>query len=102
MILGALSWQGVLAVFLLARATYNGRVVGYQGALLELAPSNERGTIAGVNEAMILPVAFLSLAARILLQYWSFETLFLLAAPFIGAGALVLWRWMARKKPEKA
>ncbi len=101
-ILGPLGWQAMMAVFFLAGATYNGRVVGYQSALLELAPAEERGAFAGVNEAMILPVAFLSLVAGILLQFWSYTTLFLIAAPFIGAGALVLWRWMKKQESVAA
>jgi hypothetical protein len=45
---------------------------------------------------LILPVAFLSLAAGVLLQSWSYTTLFLLAAVFIGVGALVIFRWAVR------
>ncbi|MBN1146355.1 MAG: MFS transporter [Anaerolineales bacterium] len=100
-VLGLLGWLALLPVFFLAGATYNGRVVGFQSALLELAPARERGTYAGANEALILPVAFLSLAAGILLQYWSYTSLFLFAVPFIGAGAVAIWRWTTlEKRPQ--
>jgi hypothetical protein len=38
----------------------------------------------------------LLLAAGLLLQFWSYTTLFLLAALFIGMGALVIFRWAVR------
>jgi hypothetical protein len=41
---------------------------------------------------LILPVAFLSLAAGALLQRWSYATLFLIATVFIGIGALLTQR----------
>jgi len=92
-ILSPLGWPALLPVFFLAGATVNGRTVGFQSALLELAPATERGTYAGLNEALILPVAFLYLAAGMFLQHWSYTALFLLAAAFIGAGAIVIGRW---------
>ncbi len=96
-----LGWMAMLPVFFLAGATYNGRVVGFQSALLELAPAQERGTYAGLNEALILPVAFLSLAAGVFLQHWSYTTLFLFAAVFIGAGAIVIGRWGNRAQRKQ-
>jgi MFS family permease len=93
-----LGWMAMLPVFFLAGATFNGRVVGFQSALLELAPPEERGTYAGLNEALILPVAFLSLLAGIFLQHWSYTALFLFAATFIGAGAFVTGRWANLKQ----
>ncbi len=89
-------WVALLPVFFLGGAIFNGRIVGFQSALLELAPARERGTYAGLNEVLILPVAFLPLAAGLLLQHWSYNTLFLFAAVFIGAGAIVIQRWAAR------
>jgi len=88
----------MLIVFFLSGATFNGRVVGFQSSLLDLAPPVERGTYAGANELLILPVAFLSLIAGFLLQSWSYQNLFLLATPFIGAGAVVIWIWMQKEK----
>lgn len=97
-VLSPLGWPALLPVFFLAGATFNGRTVGFQSALLELAPAAERGTYAGLNEALILPVAFLSLAAGVFLQHWSYTTLFLFAAAFIGAGAVVIRRWIILEK----
>jgi MFS family permease len=94
--LGSFGWLALLPVFFLAGATFNGRKVGFQSALLELAPSTERASYAGLNAVLILPVAFLSLAAGLFLQQWSFTALFLFASIFIGAGAVVIYRWAAR------
>jgi MFS family permease len=95
-VLGSFGWMALLPVFFLLGATVAGRKVGFQSALLELAPAANRATYAGLNAVLILPVAFLSLAAGLLLQFWSYTTLFLLAALFIGMGALVIFRWAAR------
>jgi len=86
----------MLPVFFLAGAITNGRGVGFQSALLEIAPATERSTYAGLNAVLTLPVAFLSLAAGLFLQYWSYTALFLLAATFVGAGAIVIHRWASR------
>jgi MFS family permease len=91
--LAPLGWPALMLVFFLAGATFNGRRVGFQSALLELAPAAERPTYAGINAVLILPLAFLSLGAGLFLQYWSYATLFVMAAFFIGAGALVARRW---------
>lgn len=94
-LLSPLGWPGLMVVFFLAGATFNGRRVGFQSALLELAPAAERPTYAGINAVLILPLAFLSLGAGILLQQWSYTSLFIFAAIFIGAGAFLAWRWAA-------
>jgi len=94
-LLSPLGWPGLMVVFFLAGATFNGRRVGFQSALLELAPVAERPTYAGINAVLILPLAFLSLGAGILLQQWSYTSLFIFAAIFIGAGAFLAWRWAA-------
>lgn len=94
-ILGSFGWLALLPVFFLAGATFQGRTVGFQSALLELAPADERATYAGLNAVLILPVAFLSLVAGLLLQWWSYTALFLVAAVFIGVGAVVVWRWVS-------
>jgi len=94
--LGRLGWVGMLPVIFLAGAIMNGRSVGFSSALLELAPAAERPTYAALNAALILPIAFLSFAAGALLQYWSYPTLFLLAAIFIGAGAVLTRRLPAK------
>lgn len=59
-LLAPLGWQALMLVFFLAGATFNSRKVGFQSALLELAPSAERPTYAGINAIPILPLAFLS------------------------------------------
>lgn len=92
-VLGLLSWMALLPVFFFAGAVFNGRKVGFQSALLEISPAAERSTYAGLNAVLILPVAFLSLVAGLLLQYWSYPVLFLIASAFIGSGAVVIYRW---------
>jgi MFS family permease len=95
-LLGRFSWIGLLPVLFLSGATFNGRNVGFSSALLELAPAAERPTYAALNVVLILPVAFLSLIAGALLEYWSYSTLFLVAAAFIGMGVL-----LTRRLPER-
>ncbi len=97
-VLAPLGWLALTPVFFLAGATFNGRKVGFQSALLELAPENERPTYAGLNAVLTLPLAFLPLGAGLFLKYWSYTALFLLVAVFIGAGALVVHRWVANRK----
>lgn len=91
--LGTFGWEALLPIFFLAGATANGRITGFQSALLEVAPETKRSTYAGLNAVLILPIAFLSLAAGLFLQYWSFPTLFLFASGFIGIGAVVIYHW---------
>ena len=95
-LLAPLGWQALMLVFILAGATFNGRRVGFQSALLELAPTAERPTYAGINAILILPLAFLSLGAGIFLQHWSYQALFIFAAIFIAAGAVLAGRWAKR------
>jgi MFS family permease len=94
--LGHLGWAGLLPVIFLGGATFNGRSVGFSSALLELAPAAERPTYSALNAVLILPAAFLSLVAGVLLQHWSYPTLFLIAAAFISMGAL-----LTRRLPER-
>jgi MFS family permease len=91
-LLGRFGWMGLLPVIFLGGATFNGRGVGFSSALLELAPAAERPTYSALNAVLILPAAFLSLVAGVLLQYWSYPMLFLVAALFIGMGALLTRR----------
>jgi hypothetical protein len=42
---------------------------------------------------LILPLALLPLGAGIYLQQWSYQSLFIIAAVFIGTGAVLAWRW---------
>jgi predicted MFS family arabinose efflux permease len=95
-LLGSCDWLALLPVFFLAGATSDGRIVGFQSALLELAPAAERATYAALNAVLILPVAFLPLAAGVFLQQWSYAALFLAAAIFIGTGAVTIYRWHAK------
>jgi predicted MFS family arabinose efflux permease len=94
--LSPLGWLALLPVFFLAGAAFNGRSVGFQSTLLELAPAAERATYAGLNAVLTLPVAFLPLAAGLFLQQWSYTALFLLAATFIGLGVIVIRSWTVR------
>jgi hypothetical protein len=98
--LGSAGWPALLPVFFLVGATVAGRKVGFQSALLELAPAAQRATYAALNAVLILPVAFLSLAAGWLLQFISYQTLFVFAAIFIGAGAIVIYRWAHRSNMD--
>ena len=92
-VLGSLSWMALMPIFFFAGAVFNGRKVGFQSALLEVSPVAERSTYAGLNAVLTLPVAFLSLLAGLLLQYWSYTVLFFIASIFIGLGAVVIRRW---------
>jgi MFS family permease len=82
-------WQGLLPVFLITGASFNGRKVGFSSALLEIAPETERPTYSALNSVLILPVAFLSLAAGIMLNYYSYGKLFIFAAFFTGIGGIM-------------
>ena len=95
-LLSTFGWQALLPIFFLAGVTTNGRITGFQSALLEVAPETKRSTYAGLNAVLILPIAFLPLAAGLFLQYWSFPALFLFASGFIGMGAVVIYRWAKR------
>ena len=86
-------WLALLPVFFLAGAIMNGRSVGFQSALLELAPAPERSTYAALNSVLIIPVAFLSLIGGLFLREFSYDALFIAAAVFIAAGAVVARRW---------
>ncbi len=89
--LGQLGWTGVLPVLFLAGATLNGRDVGFSSALLELAPGAQRPTYSALNTWLMLPAAFLPLAAGALLQQWSYPAIFLLTMAFVSAGAALAW-----------
>ena len=95
--LGLMGWRGMLPVVFLVGAIINGRSVGFSSALLELAPADERPTYSALDNMLILPIAFVPLLAGILLQYWTYPALFLLASGFIGAGAL-----LTRKLPSRS
>jgi len=86
--LGGLGWGGLLPTVFLAGAAFNGRRVGFQSTLLELAPTTERPTFAALNEVLILPVAILPLLAGLLLQSWPYAALFGLTAGFVALGAI--------------
>jgi len=86
--LSTFSWYAMLPVFFLAGATFNGRVVGFNSALLEISPAAERPTYASINAVLLLPIAFLPLLAGLLLGWCSYQTLFLSASFFIAIGAI--------------
>jgi MFS family permease len=89
--LGRLGWAGMLPVLFLTGATVNGRDVGFSSALLELAPGDQRPTYSALNAGLMLPAAFLPLAAGALLQRWSYPAIFVLTMVFVGAGAVLAW-----------
>ncbi len=91
--LSSFGWLAFTPVFFLAGASYAGRKVGFQSALLEVAPATERATYAGLNAVLLLPIAFLSLGAGLFLQFWSYTALFLFTALFVGIGIVVIYRW---------
>ena len=95
-VLGSMGWLALLPVFFLAGAAFDGRKVGFQSALLELAPAAKRGTYAGLNTVLTLPIAFLTLIAGLFLQKWSYNVLFFFTAVFIGAGAILIHRWASQ------
>ena len=95
-LLGSFGWKMLFIVFFLAGATFNGRQVGFNSALLELAPSTERPTYTGVNAVLALPVAFLPVLGGILLGWWSYQMLFVLVAVLVAMGA-----FMTRKLPSR-
>jgi len=86
--LGSLGWWGLLPTVFLAGAAFNGRRVGFQSALLELAPATERPTFAALNAVLIVPLAVLPLLAGLFLQEQPYPALFALTAGFVGLGAV--------------
>ncbi len=91
-----IGWSGMLPIFFLVGAFTNGRSVGFQSALLDLAPAQERSTYAALDGSLTLPLAFLPLFAGIFLQHISYNGLFLMVSLFVGVGTLVIYQW-ARK-----
>jgi len=98
-VLGHWGWSGMLPIIFLSGATFGGRTVGFSSALLELAPEAERPTYVGLNSVLALPVAFLPLLAGMLLHWWSYPTLFLVAACVVAIGAF--WTWQLPVKCSK-
>ena len=92
-ILATFGWLAFIPVFFLAGASFAGRTVGFQSALLEVAPATERSTYAGLNAVLLLPIAFLSLGAGLFLRHGSYTALFLFTALFVGVGIVVIYRW---------
>jgi len=90
-------WMALLPIFFFAGSTFNGRRVGFQTALLEIAPDAQRGTYAGLNALLSLPIAFLPLLAGVLLEAISYPTLFVVTAVFTGAGAVSTY-WLPTGK----
>jgi len=99
-LLGGFGWMALFPVFFLAGATFNGRQVGFNSALLELAPTSERPTYAGVNAMLVLPIAFLPLLAGVLLGWWSYQLLFFFVAVFVALGALMTRRLPSHPEAE--
>ena len=97
-LLGPQGWLALLPVFFLAGAILSGRSVGFQSALLELAPAAERPTFAALNAVLILPVALLSLLAGLLLKVWPYWALFGLVAFFVAIGAVWTRRLPGREE----
>lgn len=91
--LGRFGWQAFLPVFALMGGTLAGRSVGFQSALLELAPPAKRATYAGLDAVLVLPTAFFSFFAGWFLKVGTYETLFVVTAVFIAGGVLLTARW---------
>ena len=94
-VLGRWGWRALLPTFFLGGAAVNGRVVGFQSALLELAPPEQRPTYAGVNGLLLLPLAFLPLIAGALLRLVPYWALFTLVTVFVALGG-----WLTRRLPD--
>jgi len=100
--LGGLGWVGILPILFLVGATSNGRSVGFSSVLLELAPPDERPTYSALNTWLMLPAAFLPLAAGALLQHWAYPVIFALTSAFVGVGAVLAWSISRGRVPEVA
>ena len=87
-LLGPWGWPGLLPTLFLAGAAFDGRQVGFQSALLELAPATERPTFAALNAVLVLPVALLPLLAGVLLQVVPYVALFIPTAVVVALGAV--------------
>ncbi len=85
--LAGFGWKALTLVFILAGACFNGRNVGFQTALLEIAPPQRRPTYAAINAALVLPLALLPIFGGFFLKRYSYATLFEIAAFFIALGA---------------
>ena len=90
-------WKALIPIFFLAGSTFNGRRVGFQTMLLELAPDAQRGTYAGINALFSLPIAFLPLLAGALLKIVAYPTLFIITTIFTALGAVSAY-WLPKGK----
>ena len=84
----------MLPTVFLAGAAFDGRQVGFQSALLTLAPATKRPTFAALNAVLVLPVALLPLLAGLLLQRLPYAALFVPTAGVVALGAV----WTRRLK----
>ncbi len=94
-VLGHWGWQALWPTFFLSGAVVNGRIVGFQSALLELAPPEHRPTYAGLNALLLLPLAFLPLLGGALLRVLPYGALFGGVAAFVALGG-----WQTRHLPK--
>ncbi len=92
----SLGWISMLLVFFLAGAFINGRSVGFQSALLDIAPPAERATYAALDGVMVLPISFLPFFAGLFLQHFSYTALFVIVSLFVGTGAFIIQQWMLK------
>ncbi len=67
--------------------------MGFQTALLEIAPAAQRPTFSATNRTLVLPVAILPLLAGYWLKHFSYDSLFLISALLVALGAALAWRW---------
>jgi predicted MFS family arabinose efflux permease len=91
-------WQGILPAIFVGGAAFSGRKVGFQTALLEIAPAAQRPTFSATNRSLVIPVAFLPLVAGYWLKHASYNSLFVVCALFLAAGAALAWRWSRSAK----
>ncbi len=102
LLLGRWGWQPFALVFALMGGTLGGRSVGFQSALLEIAPPAKRATYAGLDAVLSLPVAFFSLLAGWFLKFGTYETLFIVTAALIALGVFSTIRWMQQSDLQEA
>ncbi len=87
-LIGSMGWRWLYPSVFLAGASLSGQNVGFNSALLEISPPEERPTYAGISAIMSLPLAFLPLLTGWLLKSNRYSLVFLGTTVFILIGTL--------------